>query len=208
MKEVIPSKSFQLGSSLHLTKDSIMGRAANRLTKRTLVIASMITAAMVDAPSTIASECKLNSEHYSNVSISISEQKRNWRIFSGTLKYKDKALYAIESQLGNGFPAQYYTFGRINSEEKYLQREEVIGSGKIISFVGDQIARGTPKESRKPIKPIKVFFTDLARMYFYSLGEERFNPQPSSSSKEILASLEGLFIGSKNCSKNHFVYTW
>ena len=176
--------------------------------KRVLVITSLLIAAMANAQNTIASECELNSEHYSNISISISEQKRNWRIFSGTLRYKDKALYAIESQLGNGFPAQYYTFGRINSENKYLQREEVIGSGKIISFVGDQIARGTPRESRKPIKPIKVFFTDLARIYFYSLGEERFNPHPSSSSKEILASLEGLFIGSKNCSKNHFVYTW
>ena len=208
MKETFPSKSFQIGSNNQLTGDGTLGKAASRLMKRTLIIASLTTAAIVDTPNTVASECRLNSEHYSNISISIYEQKRNWRIFSGTFKYKDKAMYAIESQLGNGFPAQYYTFGRINSQNKYLQRKEVIGSGKIISFVGDQIARGTPRESRKPTKPIKVFFTDLARIYFYSLEEERFNPHPSSSSKEILASLEGLFIGSKDCSKNHFVYTW
>ena len=176
--------------------------------KRALIIASLLATTTINAPKTLASVCTLESEHYANVSFSISEQKESWRIFSGTLRYKEQPLYAIESQTGNGYPAQYYSFGRINSADKYIQREEMIGSGVIIAFVGDQIARGTPKDSRTGVKPTKVFFTDLARMYFYSLEDERFIPNRSTRAQEILASLEGLFIGSDKCGKKYFVYTW
>ena len=176
--------------------------------KRVLIINSLLIAAMADAPKIMASECKLDSEHYANVSISISKTKEDWRIFSGTLRYKEKPLYAIESQLGNGYPNQYYNFGKLDSTSKYLEREEVLGSGAIITFVGNQIARGTPKRLREKSKPIKVLFIDLARIYFYSLEEERFNPNRSTRSHEILSSLEGLFIGSEKCDKDYFVYAW
>ena len=94
--------------------------------KRVLIITSLLIAAMADAPKIMASECKLDSEHYANVSISISKTKEDWRIFSGTLRYKEKPLYAIESQLGNGYPTQYYSFGKLNSmkEKELITNEE------------------------------------------------------------------------------------
>ena len=176
--------------------------------KRVLIITSLIISAMADTPKIMASECKLDSEHYANISISISKQKEGWRLFTGTLRYKGKPLYAIESQLGNGYPTQYYSFGKLHPTSEHIEREEVLGSGAIITFVGNQIARGTPKRLREKSKPIKVLFIDLARIYFYSLEEERFNPNRSTRSHEILSSLEGLFIGSEKCDKDYFVYAW
>ena len=82
----------------------------------------------------------------------------------------------------------------------------MIASGSVHGFVGNQIGRGTPKHAREYSEQIRVLFSDLARGYYYSLEEERF--KPTTETTEILNSLEGIFIGGRNCATDYFVYTW
>ena len=96
----------------------------------------------------------------------------------------------------------------LNLDHKKL---ESIGYDSLVIFVGDQLARSTPIENRKP-GIIKAFMPKLATQYYYSLSTNhkkgeygRFNISPKM--KAIINASEGFFIDSGGCKK-YFVYGW
>lgn len=177
-----------------------------RLMKATFLIISFLSQIVIGTPIASAQECILRSEFNETISIVLSKRKDDWRIFTGVLKRQGKPLYAIESTVGMGHGGQYYHFGKLNTQSKRIGKEEMIVSGMVHGFVGNQIGRGTPRHARKYSEQIRVLFSDLARGYYYSLGEERF--KPTTETTEVLNSLEGIFIGGRNCAREYFVYTW
>ena len=164
--------------------------------------------------------CTLKSKAEPKVTLEMYEPYGGYGF--GTLNYKNKPEFFLQIGISNGYGGQYYHLqnydpSAISYDPKlkylYLDHEklESIGYGSFVNFVGDQLARSTPIENRKP-GILKVFMPKLAKHYYYSLSTNhkkgeygRFNISPKM--KSILNASEGFFIDSGGCRK-YFAYGW
>ena len=158
-------------------------------------------------PSASASDtCNFVSEYYPDVTIEVINGEYN-SVGRGTIKYKDKPVLDFETGISNGYGGQYYVFRKIN--ESPTEKRETIAYGPVVSIVGNQLSRGTPKKFQKKNKDEKIMFPRFGVGYYYSLTNNhkkdeygRFNLSPEM--KTILDSSEGFFLPSKECER--FIY--
>ena len=150
--------------------------------------------------------CKFVSEYYKDVTIEIDNGKFN-SVGSGKIFYKQKPVLNFETGISNGYGGQYYVIRKIN--ESPTEKRETIAYGPVVSVVGNQLSRGTPKKFQKKNKDQKVMFPRFGVGYYYSLTNNhkkdeygRFNLSPEM--KTILDSSEGFFLPSKECER--FIY--
>ena len=158
-------------------------------------------------PSVSASNtCNFVSEYYPDVTIEIINGEYN-SVGRGKILYKEKPVLDFETGISNGYGGQYYVIRKIN--ESPTEKRETIAHGPVVSVVGNQLSRGTPKKFQKKNKDQKVMFPRFGVGYYYSLTNNhkkdeygRFNLSPEM--KTILDSSEGFFLPSKECER--FIY--
>ena len=158
-------------------------------------------------PSASASDsCNFVSEYYPDVTIEVINGEYN-SVGRGTIKYKDKPVLDFETGISNGYGGQYYVIRKIN--ESPTEKKETIAHGPVVSIVGNQLSRGTPKKFQKKNKDEKIMFPRFGVGYYYSLTNNhqkdeygRFNLSPKM--KAILNASEGFFVPSKECER--FIY--
>ena len=150
--------------------------------------------------------CNFVSEYYPDVTIEIEKGEYN-SVGRGKIFYKQKPVLNFETGISNGYGGQYYVIRKIN--ESPTEKRETIAYGPVVSIVGDQLSRGTPKNYQKRNKDQKIMFPRFGVGYYYSLTNNhtkdeygRFNLSPEM--KTILDSSEGFFLPSKECER--FIY--
>ena len=150
--------------------------------------------------------CNFVSEYYPDVTIEIEKGEYN-SVGRGKIFYKQKPVLNFETGISNGYGGQYYVIRKIN--ESPTEKRETIAYGPVVSVVGNQLSRGTPKKFQKKNKDQKIMFPRFGVGYYYSLTNNhkkdeygRFNLSPEM--KTILDSSEGFFLPSKECER--FIY--
>ena len=150
--------------------------------------------------------CNFVSEYYPDVTIEIEKGEYN-SVGRGKIFYKQKPVLNFETGISNGYGGQYYVIRKIN--ESPTEKRETIAYGPVVSIVGNQLSRGTPKKFQKKNKDEKIMFPRFGVGYYYSLTNNhkkdeygRFNLSPEM--KTILDSSEGFFLPSKECER--FIY--
>ena len=169
-----------------------------------LILASLLLGLI---PSTNAADtCSFVSEYYPDVTIEIVNGEYN-SVGIGKILYKEKPVLDFETGISNGYGGQYYVIRKKN--ENPIEKRETIAYGPVVSIVGNQLSRGTPKRYQKKNKNKKIMFPRFGIGYYYSLTNNhkkdeygRFNL--SSKMKTILDSSEGFFLPSKECER--FIY--
>ena len=169
-----------------------------------LLLASLLLGLI---PSVNAKEtCNFVSEYYPDVTIEIHKGEFN-SVGRGEILFKEKPVLDFETGISNGYGGQYYVIRKIN--ESPTENRATIAYGPVVSIVGDQLSRGTPKKYQKRNKDQKIMFPRFGVGYYYSLTNNhtkdeygRFNLSPEM--KTILGSSEGFFLPSKECER--FIY--
>ena len=169
-----------------------------------LLLASLLLGLI---PSANAKEtCNFVSEYYPDVTIEIINGEYN-SVGRGKILYKEKPVLDFETGISNGYGGQYYVIRKTN--ESPTEKRETIAYGPVVSIVGDQLSRGTPKKYQKKNNDQKIMYPRFGVGYYYSLTNNhkkdeygRFNLSPKM--KAILNASEGFFVPSKECER--FIY--
>ena len=90
--------------------------------------------------------CNFVSEYYPNVTIEVLNGEYN-SVGRGTINYKDKPVLNFETGISNGYGGQYYVIRKLKEEPK--EERETIAYGPVVSIIGNQLSRGTPKKYQK-----------------------------------------------------------
>ena len=153
-----------------------------------------------------ANTCKFVSEYYTDITIEIEKGEYN-SVGRGKIFYKQKPVLNFETGISNGYGGQYYVIRKINGSLE--EERETIAYGPVVSVVGNQLSRGTPKKYQKKNMDQKIMFPRFGVGYYYSLTNNhnkdeygRFNLSPEM--KTVLDSSEGFFLPSKDCER--FIY--
>ena len=160
-------------------------------------------------PSTKASDsCEFISEYYPDVTIELINRLAGANGI-GTVNYKDNPVLNFQTGISNGYGGQYYLIYDLDKDG--MKSEELIANGRVISFIGNQLGRGTPYEYQREGQ-MKIFLSDFGLDYYYSLTNNhkedeygRFNL--SQEMRAILNASEGFFIPSEKC-ENFVYYRW
>ena len=160
--------------------------------------------------------CTLTSEVEPDVTITLKYTRSGGGI--GTLNYKNKPSLGFEVGIWNGYGGQYYVARSyspesLNEEKTYQERTKntkLIRQGHFMNFVGNQLARATPREERKSGK-LRALMPSLSQGYYYSIPfteKGQYGRQKlSKEMKTILDATEGFFVNSGGCRK-FFPYGW
>ena len=150
--------------------------------------------------------CNFVSEYYPDVTIEVLNGEYN-SVGRGTINYRDKPVLNFETGISNGYGGQYYVIRKLKEEPK--EERETIAYGPVVSIIGNQLSRGTPKKYQKKNKDQKIMYPRFGVGYYYSLTNNhkkdeygRFNLSPKMEA--ILNASEGFFIPSKECER--FIY--
>ena len=119
--------------------------------------------------------CTLISESEPDVSLKMHKPYGGWGV--GTLNYKNDPEYLLQIGISNGYGGQYYHLKNYDPnaiaydsklKHHYLKHEklETIGYGPFVNFVGNQLARSTPRAQRKSGA---VSYTHLTLPTIYSV---------------------------------------
>ena len=153
-----------------------------------------------------ANTCNFVSEYYPDITIEVLNGEYN-SVGRGTINYRDKPVLNFETGISNGYGGQYYVIRKLNEEPK--KERETIAYGPVVSIIGNQLSRGTPKKYQKKNKDQKIMYPRFGVGYYYSLTNNhkkdeygRFNLSPKM--KAILNASEGFFVPSKECER--FIY--
>ena len=153
--------------------------------------------------------CNFVSEYYPDVTIEVKNQRAGGYGF-GKLKHKNKQILDFSTGLSNGYGGQYFSFRTL--EKNPEGNTESVAWGKVVSMVGDQVSRGTPKDKQKS-GGLKMMFPNLGTGYYYSLSnisepekDGRFAGR-TKAIDAVLGASEGFFIPDKECEKFIF-YKW
>ena len=167
---------------------------------RTALILFAIRPSIVKAE---ADKCILTGENQSDVKIVLEKIRPG--LARGTVNYRSVEKFSFATGIGNGFGLQYFHLGKLQPADPFGLIKEIVASGRLVTFVGNQVARGTPSDERvKGVK--KVLLPSLPMSFFYSLDSKRFNMDEES--KAMLNAFEGFFIGSAKCDSQIFPYAW
>ena len=152
---------------------------------------------------TKTTKCILISENQPGIDIAI--QKIRTGLARGTINYFDEPKFSFATGVGNGFGLQYFHLGELQPAEPLELIRKIVASGRLVTFVGSQVARGTPSGQRIPGE-LKILLPSLPMSFFYSLDTKRF--EMDEESKAMLNAFEGFFKGSGECDSKIFVYAW
>ena len=109
-----------------------------------------------------ADTCSFVSEYYPDVTIKIVNGEYN-SVGLGKILYKEKPVLDFETGIINGYGGQYYVIRKKNENPR--EKRETIASGPVVSIVGNQISRGTPKRYQKKNKNKKIMFPRFCLSY-------------------------------------------
>ena len=141
--------------------------------------------------------CELVSEIDPDVVIRIKEKDISGWGATGKLYYKNKPQYIIRFNIQMGYGGQNFNIGTLE--------KELIGGGRFVGFVGDQVGRGTPKDKRKPGQR-RGLMPSLGSKIYYHLdpADRRFNLLETDIA--LLKVSEGFFEIGDNCRNHIFPY--
>ena len=153
--------------------------------------------------------CNFISEYYPDVTIEVKNQNIT-STASGKLKHKNKSVLSFSTGLSNGYGGQNFSFRTL--EKNAEGNTESVAWGKVVSMVGEQVTRGTPKGKQKS-GDLKMMFPNLGTGYYYSLSnfeepkkDGRFAGR-TKAMNAVLGASEGFFIPDKVCEK-YIYYKW
>ena len=121
----------------------------------------------------------------------------------GYLKYKGSPILRFSTGIRSKYVGQYFSFDSIPNS--FIENEQNIVSGSVITLVGDQSGTGTPKEKRKP-GLTKIFFPNFGLNYWYFVDgyknkiDNRFKTRQEKNNS-IFRAAEGFWIPSEICKK-------
>ena len=152
---------------------------------------------------TNTTKCILISENQPGIHIAIKKIRTG--LARGTVNYFDEPKFSFATGVGNGFGLQYFHLGELQPTEPLELIRDIVASGRVVTFVGNQVARGTPSGQRIPGE-LRILLPSLPMSFFYSLESKRF--EMDEESKAMLDAFEGFFEGSGKCDSEIFVYAW
>ena len=91
---------------------------------------------------TKTTKCILISENQPGIDIAI--QKIRTGLARGTVNYFDEPKFSFTTGVENGFGLRYFHLGELQPADPLELIRKIVASGRLVTFVGSQVARGAP----------------------------------------------------------------